>query len=112
MQRAYASSPAATELLAEAQIVMGAARVNAPVLPEDGNTAEMDIGTPQSLDVLHAPRQCEMHVPGQPAHMLTLTPRADATIQTIIGEALHAAGGSSGPQPATPRPDAGPQRGK
>ncbi len=112
MQRAYATSPEATNLLAEAQIVMGEARVNAPTLPENGAAAEITIGTPQSLDVLVAPRQCEIHVPGQTPHMLDLTPRPDATIQTVIAEALRTITSSSGPQPTAPKPDAGPQRGK
>lgn len=38
MQRAYATSPEATNLLAEAQIVMGEARVNAPTLPKRQKT--------------------------------------------------------------------------
>lgn len=112
MQRAYATSPEATSLLAETQIVISEARVNSPVLPENGAVADITIGTPQSLDVLVAPRQCAMHVPGLAPHTLNLTPRPDATIQTVIEEALRAVKSSSGPQPTAPKPDAGPQRGK
>lgn len=112
MQRAYATSPEATNLLAETQIVMGEARANSPTLPENGTVTDITIGTPQSLDVLVAPRQCAMHVPGLASHILDLTPRPDATIQTVINESLRATQSSSGPQPAVPKPDSGPQREK
>ncbi len=107
MQHAYATSPEALQLLAETQIVMGAARINSSALPENGTPVEMTIGTPSSLDTLSAPRQCEVHAAGIAPYMLELTPRADATIQTVISEAIQAAPSSAGPRPTAPKPGTG-----
>lgn len=111
MQRAYATSQNAAKLLAETEIVMGEARTGSSTLPDHGAVVGITLGTPQSLDVLAAPRQCEIHIAGQSSRVLNLTPRADATIQTIIDESWRATD-SSGPQPEAPTPNTGLQRGK
>lgn len=104
-QHVYATSKQALELLAGAEVVMGAARNNSPSLPEQGNVAAMDLAGHSSLDVLNAPRQCEIHI-GSQSHVVELTPRADASIQDITTEALRSDSPTS-PQPTTPRSDLG-----
>ena len=107
MQRAYATSPEATKLLAEAQIILSTVRHNDAAMPATGTMTEITLGTPASLDVLVAPRSCEMHVTGHDAYTIALTPRADTSIQALIAEALDATAKQAAPQPAAPKPDKG-----
>lgn len=107
MQRAYATSLQATKLLAEAEILMGSIRQNDAAMPANGTVTAVTLGTPQSLDVLTAPRQCEMHVTGHDPYMVNLTPRADATIQTVVSEALGTHAAPSAQPASKPKPGQG-----
>lgn len=107
MQRAYATSINATSLLAETEIILGAARRDDAALPANGASADISLGTPSSLDVLVAPRACEMHVPGQDPYTINLTPRAGVSLQTVVTEALEIAAPSTSPHPTAPKPGKG-----
>ena len=104
MQHAYATSGDALSLLAETETVMGAARTNAPTLPEHGQSAPMTIGNQDSLDVLQAPRDCECHVGGN-SFTMHLVPQAGASIQAVTAAAMPAT--PAGPQGSAPTIDPG-----
>ncbi len=101
MQHAYAGSKNSLRLMAETQIVMGAARqaetpeqvqaallgMNAGDVSASGDAVGIRFGSPQSLDVLGAPRECTVHVANQSA-VLTLVPAEGATIQSVVDHSL------------------------
>ncbi len=115
MQHAYAGSKNSLRLMAETQIVMGAARqaetpeqvhaalqgMNAGEVSAAGDVVEISFGSPQSLDVLGAPRECNVHVANQ-STVLSLVPAEGATIQSVVDHALGPVMGSS----AMPKSDA------
>lgn len=101
MQHAYAGSKNSLRLMAETQIVMGAARqaetpdqvqaallgMNAGEVSAAGDVVEISFGAPQSLDVLGAPRECTVHVANQSA-VLSLVPAEGSTIQSVVDHSL------------------------
>ncbi len=93
----------ALHLLAETQILMGAARSNSAALPAHGQSVEMNIGTPGSLEVLSAPRDCKVHI-GPESFTINLTPSADSSIQDVTATALKT---SAAPQTTAPTLDPG-----
>lgn len=101
MQKAYATSADALNLMAETQIIMGAARANSADLPEQGHSATTKLGTPSSLDVLQAPRECECHVDGS-SFTLKLVPQENASIQHVTAAALHVPTATQPSGPAAP----------
>lgn len=101
MQKAYATSPDALSLMAETQIIMGAERAHSADLPEQGQSATMKLGTPGSLDVLQAPRECEVHV-GSSSFTLKLVPQAGASIQKVTDAALKTPISAPPSNPAAP----------
>lgn len=105
MQQAFATSAQALHLLAETQIIMGAARSNSATLPTHGQSVEMNIGTPGSLEVLSAPRDCKVHI-GPESFTINLTPSADTSIQDVTAAALKASAAPA-PQTAAPTLDPG-----
>ena len=102
MQHAYAGSKSSLRLMAETQIIMGAARqadtpeqvqaalagMNAGDVSAAGDAVEIRFGSPQSLDVLGAPRECTVHIANQSA-VLSLVPAEGSTIQSVVDDSLR-----------------------
>lgn len=116
MQHAYAGLNSSLRLMAETQIVMGAARqadtpeqiqaaltgMNAGDVSVAGDAVGISFASPQSLDVLGAPRECTVHIANQSA-VLSLVPAEGATIQSVVDDSLRQISVSgTGPKNDTP----------
>lgn len=103
MQYAYATKTEDLDLMAQTQIVMaaardagGAERIDAAltaIRAGDVRAAEagtvLRVGTPDSLDVLAAPRACRIRM-GDHAVETVFTPQQGRTVQAVVEESLAA----------------------